>query len=138
MALVKFKPTSPGRRFGNAANFSEVTKDTPHKPLTEALRKKGGRNSHGHMTARRRGQGHRRRYRLIDFRRNRIGEAAKVLSVEYDPNRTARIALLEYQDGVKSYIVSPDGLKVGQTVVSGSEADVQVGNHLPLRNIPVI
>lgn len=136
MALVKFKPTSPGRRFGNAANFSEITADTPHKPLTKALRKKGGRNSHGHMTARRRGQGHRRRYRLVDFRRNRLGAEATVLSIEYDPNRTARIALVEYQDGTKSYIVSPDGMKVGQTVSSGSDVDVQVGNHMPLRKIP--
>lgn len=136
MPLIKFKPTTPTRRFGNVSDFAEITTKKPYKPLTEFLHKSGGRNSHGHMTARRRGGGHKRRYRIIDFRRNRYGEVATVLTIEYDPNRTARIALVEYQDKQKSYILCPDGLKVGDAVMSGPAAEVKTGNHLPLRNIP--
>ncbi|MDD5216921.1 MAG: 50S ribosomal protein L2 [Candidatus Omnitrophica bacterium] len=136
MGLIKFKPTTPTRRFGSVSDFADITADRPYRPLTEALRKHGGRNAHGHMTMRRRGRGHKQRYRIIDFRRNRFGVPAKVLTVEYDPNRTARIALIEYQDGIKSYILCPDGLKVGETVMSGAEAEVKLGNHLPLKSIP--
>lgn len=136
MALSKFKPTSPGRRHGSVSSFDEITTDKPYKPLTKALRKSGGRNSHGHITSRRKGGGHRRRYRIIDFRRDRHEDPATVLTVEYDPNRSARISLIEFEDGEKRYIVAPDGLKVGQIVKSGKTAEVNVGNHLPLRNIP--
>lgn len=136
MPLIKYKPTTPSRRFGNAADFSEITADAPYKPLTIPSRKSGGRNNHGHMTARRRGRGHKRRIRLVDFRRNRYGLPATVLTVEYDPGRSARIALVSYEDGQKSYILCPAGLKVGEVVQSGPEAEVKLGNHLPLRNIP--
>jgi len=136
MALIKFKPTTPGRRFGTNTDFAELTTKKPYKPLTRELRSSGGRNSHGHITSRGMGGGHKRRYRIIDFRRNRFNEPATVLTVEYDPNRSARISLIEYKDGQKSYILSPDGLKVGQIVTSGDKAEVQVGNHLPLKNIP--
>jgi large subunit ribosomal protein L2 len=136
MALIKFKPTSPGRRFGSAPDFSEITADRPYKPLTIPLRKSGGRNNHGHTTDRRKGGGHKRRYRNVDFRRLRHNLAAQVLTIEYDPNRSARIALIQYPDGDKSYILAPDGLRVGETVMSGAEAEVKLGNHLPLRNIP--
>ncbi|MCM8775371.1 MAG: 50S ribosomal protein L2 [Candidatus Omnitrophica bacterium] len=136
MALIKFKPTTPTRRFGNVSDFSEITTDRPYKPLTEPLKKTGGRNAHGHITARHRGGGHKQRLRLVDFRRNRYGVPAKVLTVEYDPNRSSRIALVEYTDGQKSYILCPDGLHVGDTVMSGAEVEVKVGNHLPMRNIP--
>lgn len=136
MALIKFKPTTPGRRFGNKPDFSDVTTQKPYKPLTVALRKTGGRNSHGRITSRHRGGGHKRRFRIVDFRRNRIDIPAKVLTVEYDPNRSARIALVEYQDGQKAYILCPDGLKVGDSVMSGEKAEVKLGNHLPLKAIP--
>lgn len=136
MPLIKFKPTTPTRRFGSVSDFSEITTNHPYKPLTIAMRSSGGRNANGHITARRRGGGHKQRYRLVDFRRNRFGVAAKVLTIEYDPNRTARIALIEYQDGQKSYILAPDGLKVGEQVMSGDTAEVKLGNHLPLRLIP--
>ena len=136
MALTKFKPTSPGRRYGSVSSFDEITADKPYKPLTKALRRSGGRNSHGHITSRRKGGGHKRRYRIIDFRRNRYEEPATVLTIEYDPNRSARISLVEYGDGEKRYIVAPDGLKVGQVIKSGKTAEVAVGNHLPLRKIP--
>lgn len=136
MGLIKFRPTTPTRRFGNVSDFAELTADRPYRPLTQALRKTGGRNTHGHITSRHRGGGHKRRFRIVDFRRTQTGVPAKVLTIEYDPNRSARIALIEYQGGQKSYILSPDGLKVGQSVVSGPQADVQVGNHLPLKNIP--
>jgi len=136
MALIKFKPTTPGRRFGNVSDFSEITAPKPYKPLTEPRLRSGGRNSHGHITSRHRGGGHKRRYRVIDFRRVRFGDSAKVLTVEYDPNRSARIALIEYGDARKSYILCPDGLQVGQSVTSGPHAELKVGNHLPLKNIP--
>ncbi len=136
MPLIKFKPTTSTRRFGNVSDFSEITTDRPYKPLTEIRKRTGGRNANGHITARRRGGGHKRRIRLLDFRRSRFGVPAKVLTVEYDPNRSARIALIEYQDGQKSYILCPEGLLVGQTVMSGEAAEVKMGNHLPLKAIP--
>lgn len=136
MALIKYKPTTPTRRFANVPDFAEITTDRPYKPLTVAQRKSGGRNSNGHITARRRGGGHKRRYRIVDFRRNKFGVPATVLTVEYDPNRSARIALVRYESGEKSYILCPEGLLVGQTVVSGEGAEVKLGNHLPLSAIP--
>ncbi len=136
MPLIKFKPTTPTRRFGNVSDFSEITTNRPYKPLTRPLRKKGGRNAHGHVTSRRRGGGHKRRLRLVDFRRLRYGAPAKVLTVEYDPNRSTRIALIQYEDGEKSYILCPDGLRVGEMVTSGDNVEVKIGNHLPLRAIP--
>ena len=136
MPLIKFKPTTPTRRFGNVDDFADITATKPYRPLTECKKSSGGRNSNGHITSRHRGGGHKRRYRLVDFRRIRHGVEAKVLTVEYDPNRSARIALVEYSDGEKAYILCPDGLKVGQTIMSGETAEVKVGNHLPLRLIP--
>ncbi len=136
MPLIKFKPTSPGRRFGNVADFSSLTADSPYKPLTEPRKRTGGRNNHGHTTDRKKGGGHKRRLRILDFKRARHNEAAKVLTIEYDPNRSARIALVEYPNAEKAYILAPEGMRVGETVMSGSEAEVKVGNHLPLRNIP--
>ena len=136
MPLIKFKPTTPTRRFGNVSDFAELTTDRPYKPLTRPLRRKGGRNSHGHITSRRRGGGHKRRLRLVDFRRLRYGAPAKVLTVEYDPGRSARISLIQYEDGEKSYILCPDGLRVGEMVASGDNVEVKIGNHLPLRVIP--
>jgi large subunit ribosomal protein L2 len=136
MPLIKYKPVTPTRRFGNVADFQELTTDKPYKPLTSTRKRSGGRNNNGHITARRRGGGHKKRLRLVDFRRNRYGVPATVLTVEYDPNRSARLALIRYEDGQKSYILCPDGLKVGETVESGDKAEVKVGNHLPLRVIP--
>jgi large subunit ribosomal protein L2 len=136
MALIKFKPTSPGRRFGSGPDFSEITAERPYKPLTEAKKSTGGRNNIGQITSRHRGGGHKRRYRNVDFTRARHNEAAQVLSIEYDPNRSARIALIEYPDKTKSYILAPDGIRVGESVMSGAQAEVKTGNHLPLRNIP--
>ncbi|MBI3306718.1 MAG: 50S ribosomal protein L2 [Candidatus Omnitrophica bacterium] len=136
MPLIKFKPTTPTRRFGSGPDFAEITTDRPYKPLTEPKKRSGGRNAHGHITSRHRGGGHKKRYRLVDFRRNRFGIPATVLTVEYDPNRSARIALIQYQDGEKSYILSPDGLKIGEVVTSGQDVEVKLGNHLPLKRIP--
>jgi large subunit ribosomal protein L2 len=136
MPLIKYKPTTPSRRFGNVSDFAEITAKRPYKPLTVSLRKQGGRNNNGHMTMRRRGGGHKRRLRIIDFRRRRHGEAAKVLTVEYDPSRSARISLIEYQDGQKQYILCPHGLQVGDQVMSGESAEVKLGNHIPLKMIP--
>lgn len=136
MALIKFKPTSPGRRFGSTPSFSELTTDHPYRPLTLPRKRSGGRNNHGHVTDRRKSGGHKRRLRVLDFKRLRTEAAAQVLSIEYDPNRSSRIALIQYQDGEKSYILAPDGLAVGQSVMSGERAEVKVGNHLPLKNIP--
>lgn len=136
MGLIKFRPTTPTRRFGSVSDFSEITTDQPYKPLTEAKRGTGGRNLYGHLTSYKRGGGHKRRLRLIDFNRERHGVEAKVCTIEYDPNRTCRIALIEYPDGEKSYILAPHGLQVGQTVASGANVEVKTGNHLPLRNIP--
>lgn len=137
MGIKKFKPTSPGRRFVTVSTFEEITSTEPEKSLVEPLKKKAGRNNQGRMTVRHRGGGHKRKYRIIDFKRNKDGIPAKVATIEYDPNRSARIALLHYVDGEKRYILAPVGLKVGQEVVSGPDADIKVGNALPIRNIPV-
>ncbi|AEB12458.1 50S ribosomal protein L2 [Marinithermus hydrothermalis] len=138
MGVKKFRPYTPSRRFMTVADFSEITKKRPEKSLTEPLKKTGGRNNQGRITARFRGGGHKRLYRIIDFRRrDKAGIPAKVAAIEYDPNRSARIALLHYVDGEKRYIIAPDGLKPGMKVVAGPEAPIQVGNALPLRFIPV-
>ena len=137
MGIKKWKPTSPGRRFMQTSTYEEITKDEPEKSLTVGLRKTGGRNNMGRVTARHRGGGNKRLYRIIDFKRNKDGIAAKVVAIEYDPNRSARIALLEYADGEKRYILAPVGLEVGATVMSGPDADILPGNALPLQNIPV-
>jgi len=134
--LIKFKPTTPTRRFGNVSDFAEITKSKPYKPLTEIRKRTGGRNMHGHVTSYHRGGGHKRRIRVIDFKRGKHDVQAVVQSIEYDPNRTARIALIEYADGEKQYMLAPDGLKVGQAISSGENVEVKVGNHLPLKNIP--
>jgi large subunit ribosomal protein L2 len=131
------KPTSPGRRFVTYSDFAEITKSTPEKSLTEGLKKSGGRNSRGRKTSRHRGGGAKRLYRKVDFKRRRDGIPAKVAAIEYDPNRTAYIALLHYVDGVKSYILAPARLQVGATVMSGPTAEISVGNALPLSRIPV-
>jgi large subunit ribosomal protein L2 len=136
MPVRKHKPTTPGRRFATWADNREVTKAEPEKGLTEGLSKSGGRNSKGRVTSRHRGGGAKRRYRKIDFKRRKDGVPAKVASIEYDPNRSAHIALLHYADGEKRYILAPARLQVGATVMSGDNADIQVGNSLPLRAIP--
>ena len=137
MGLEKYKPTSPGRRGMSVSDFAEITSTTPEKSLLEPLSKKGGRNNNGRITVRHQGGGHKRRYRVIDFKRNKDGIPAKVATIEYDPNRSARIALLHYADGEKRYILCPKGLEVGQIVESGVEADIKPGNALPLSAIPV-
>lgn len=136
-AVKKVKPTSPGRRFQAYSTFEEVTSREPEKSLLKPLRKKGGRNANGRITARHRGGGHKRHYRVIDFKREKIDIPAKVATIEYDPNRSARIALLHYVDGEKRYILAPLDLKVGDTVLSSAEADIKPGNTLPLANIPL-
>jgi large subunit ribosomal protein L2 len=136
MPVRKFKPTSPGRRFMSVSTFEEITKTEPEKSLLEPVAKKGGRNNNGRITTRHQGGGHKRRYRIVDFKRQKDGVPAKVASIEYDPNRSARIALLHYADGAKSYILAPAQLRVGATVESGPAADIKVGNALPLENIP--
>ncbi len=137
MGIKKFKPYTPGRRFMTVSDFSEITKSEPEKSLTVGFVRGTGRNNQGKITCRHKGGGHKRRYRIIDFKRDKIGIPAKVASIEYDPNRSARIALLVYADGEKRYILWPDGLKVGDTVLSGPDAEIKVGNALPLRHIPV-
>ncbi|MZP30256.1 50S ribosomal protein L2 [Heliobacterium undosum] len=137
MAVKKFKPTSPGIRQMTVASFDEITKSQPEKSLLQPLKKKAGRNNQGKLTVRHQGGGHKRMYRVIDFKRIKDGIPAKVASIEYDPNRTSRIALLHYADGDKRYIIAPNGLNVGDTVVSGPDADIKTGNCLPLKNIPV-
>jgi large subunit ribosomal protein L2 len=138
MGIKKYKPTSAARRLMTVSDFADITKDTPEKSLTEPLKRSGGRNVHGHITRRHQGGGHKRRYRVIDFkRRDKDGVPAKVASVEYDPNRTANIALLHYADGEKRYILAPVGLSVGDTLFAGPNADIRPGNCLPLINIPV-
>jgi large subunit ribosomal protein L2 len=137
MGIRNYKPTSPGRRGASGADFAEVTKSKPEKSLLSPTPKSGGRNVHGRITSRHRGGGHKQRYRLIDFRRNKDGVPAKVAAIEYDPNRTARIALLHYLDGEKRYILAPNRLGVGDLVESGEGADIKPGNALPLRGIPV-
>src|SRR5256714_13730102 len=136
MALRKPKPTSPGRRFVNYPDFAEVTRSEPEKSLTEGLKKSGGRNTHGRITSRHRGGGAKRLYRKIDFKRTKDGVPARVAAIEYDPNRTAYIALVNYADGDKRYILALNRLRVGMTVESGDRADITVGNALPLRMIP--
>ena len=137
MAIRKLKPTSAGRRFMTVSDFAEITKAEPEKSLTEGLTKKSGRNSYGRVTSRRRGGGHKRRYRIIDFKRNKNDVPAVVFSVEYDPNRSARIALLHYADGEKRYILAPHGIGVGDQVLAGDSADIKPGNALDLSKIPV-
>jgi large subunit ribosomal protein L2 len=137
MAIKKVRPTSPGRRFQTFSSFEEITSTTPEKSLLKALRKTGGRNSNGRVTSRHRGGGHKRHYRIIDFKRDKSDIPAKVATIEYDPNRSARIALLHYADGEKRYILAPLGLGVGDVVQAGPDADIQPGNALPLTNIPL-
>ncbi|HPF69790.1 MAG TPA: 50S ribosomal protein L2 [Candidatus Krumholzibacteria bacterium] len=137
MAIRKLKPVTPTQRFRTVADFSEITRSEPEKSLLEPLRKTGGRNNNGRITVRHQGGGHKRRYRKIDFKRNKHDVPAKVFSIEYDPNRSARIALLHYLDGEKRYIIWPKGLEVGQTVVSGETAAFNTGNALPLERIPL-
>ncbi len=136
MGIRSFKPTSPARRYYSVSDFAEITKSEPEKSLIEKQTSSGGRNNHGRITSRFRGGGHKQRYRLIDFKREKIGVPATVAAIEYDPNRTARIALLHYADGEKSYILAPDGLKVGTTVMSSKNADIKPGNSLTMRFIP--
>src|SRR5213075_3216128 len=136
MPIRKFNPTSPGSRFQTVQTFDDITTDEPYKPLVEPLHTTGGRNNQGHLTSWWRGGGHKRMYRIIDFKRDKRDIPAKVSTIEYDPNRSARIALLAYADGEKRYILQPVGLQVGQKIVSGPDADILVGNALPLRNIP--
>jgi large subunit ribosomal protein L2 len=136
MGMRAFKPTSAGRRFYTVADFAEITRDRPENSLLEPSPSTGGRNHYGRITSRFRGGGHKQQYRLIDFKRGKIGVPAKVAHIEYDPNRTARIALLHYADGEKRYILAPDGLKQGQSVISSRHADIQPGNSLPLGEIP--
>ncbi|HYK09696.1 MAG TPA: 50S ribosomal protein L2 [Gemmatimonadales bacterium] len=137
MGIRQFKPVTPATRFRSVSDFAEVTKSTPEKSLLEPLRRTGGRNNKGHVTTRHQGGGHKRQYRRIDFRRDKAGVPAKVASVEYDPNRNARIALLHYVDGEKRYILHPKGLNVGDTVVSGPGSDIRIGNAMPLFEIPL-
>jgi large subunit ribosomal protein L2 len=137
MAIKTYKPTSAGRRFVTTLERSEVTAQTPHKPLTKGKKRSTGRNNDGHTSVRHRGGGHKRRYRVIDFRREKLDVPAKVATIEYDPNRSAHIALLHYLDGEKRYILAPVGLKPGDRVVSGEKVDVRVGNAMPLRSIPL-
>ena len=137
MPIRKYKPTSPGRRFQTVQVFDEITATKPHKPLTEPLHRSGGRNNSGQLTSWWRGGGHKRLYRVIDFKRSKHDIPAKVLTIEYDPNRSARIALVAYADGEKCYILQPVGIKVGDTIISGDNVDILPGNALPLKNIPL-
>jgi large subunit ribosomal protein L2 len=137
MPVKKYKPTSPGRRQMSVSTFSEITKSKPEKSLLRPLPQRAGRNNQGRLTQRHQGGGHKRQYRLIDFKRDKVGAPATVVGIEYDPNRSARIALLQYEDGDKRYILAPNGLKVGERLMSGPEADIKVGNALPIANIPV-
>src|SRR5919199_1567234 len=136
MPVRKFKPTSAGRRFMSVSTFDEITKKEPEKSLLEPVKRKGGRNNNGRVTARHQGGGHKRRYRVVDFKRVKDGVPAKVAAIEYDPNRSARIALLHYADGAKAYILAPARIRVGAVVESGPQADIKPGNALPLENIP--
>jgi large subunit ribosomal protein L2 len=137
MPIRQFKPVTAGTRGRSVSDFSEITRSTPEKSLTAPLKKSGGRDNHGHISMRRIGGGHKQKYRIIDFKRNKFGVAGTVRHVEYDPNRSARIALVEYQDGEKRYILHPKGLGVGDTVVAGPGSDIRTGNALPLREIPL-
>ncbi len=137
MGIKTNKPTSPGRRFQTSSTFDEITRTKPEKSLLKPLKKSGGRNSLGRMTARHRGGGHKKRYRVIDFKRDKEGIPAKVASIEYDPNRSANIALLHYADGEKRYIIAPNKLQVGDQIIAGPDADIKIGNSIPLKNIPL-
>ena len=137
MAIRRYKPTSPGRRGMSVASFDELTTSKPERSLLAPLKKTGGRNNQGRISVRHRGGGHKRQYRIIDFRRNKLDVPGRVATIEYDPNRSARISLIVYSDGEKRYIITPEGLKVGDTVVSAERAEIRVGNTLPLQNIPV-
>ena len=137
MGIRQFKPVTKGTRFRSISDFAEITRTTPEKSLLEPIKKSGGRDNHGHIAMRRRGGGHKRMYRKVDFRRERFGVVATVREIEYDPNRSARIALVEYADGEKRYILHPKGLSVGDSVVSGPGSDVRTGNALPLREMPL-
>lgn len=137
MAIKKYKPTSPGRRFMSVASFEEITTDKPERSLLESLSKRAGRNHQGKITTRHRGGGHKRQYRIIDFKRTKDGIPGRVATIEYDPNRSSRIALINYADGEKRYILAPVALKVGDTIVSGPGADIKPGNAMPLQNVPV-
>jgi len=137
MGIRKLKPNTPGTRFMSISSFEEITKTTPEKSLTSSLSKSGGRNNLGKVTARHKGGGHKRKYRIIDFKRDKFGIPAKVFSIEYDPNRTSYIALLHYADGEKRYIIAPQGLKAGDKVMSGAGSEIKVGNCLPLKEIPL-
>lgn len=137
MAVKRYKPTSPGRRFQEVSDFADITKKTPEKSLLAPQKRLSGRNNNGRITMRRRGGGHKRRYRIVDFKRNKWDIPAKVAAVEYDPNRSARIALLHYVDGEKRYILAPEGLSVGDMVLTGKTAEIKPGNTLPLMNIPL-
>lgn len=137
MPVKSFKPTSPGRRYATVSDFSEIAAKKPEKSLLKPLKKSGGRNNAGKLTARHKGGGHKRQYRIIDFKRNKIDVPGKVAAIEYDPNRTSRIALISYLDGEKRYIIAPVGLKVGDAVLSSETADIRPGNCLPLQNIPL-
>lgn len=137
MAIKKYKPTTNGRRNMTTSDFAEITTSTPEKTLLAPLKNNAGRNNNGRITVRHQGGGHKRQYRLIDFKRNKDGVEAVVKTIEYDPNRSANIALLHYEDGIKAYILAPKGLEVGMRVVSGPESDIKIGNTLPLENIPV-
>ncbi|KUO73264.1 MAG: 50S ribosomal protein L2 [Clostridia bacterium BRH_c25] len=137
MAIKKYNPTSPARRNMTVSTFEEITKTEPEKSLVEILKSKAGRNNYGKITVRHQGGGHKRKYRIIDFKRDKVDVPATVASIEYDPNRSANIALLNYADGEKRYIIAPNGLKVGNIIISSDSADIKVGNALPLRSIPV-
>ena len=137
MGIRQFKPVTKGTRFRTVSDFAEITRTTPEKSLLAPLTKSGGRDNHGHISMRRRGGGHKRRYRIIDFKRNKFDIVATVREIEYDPNRSARIALLEYADGEKRYILHPRGLSVGDTVVSGPGSDIRLGNAIPLKEVPL-
>jgi large subunit ribosomal protein L2 len=137
MPIRQFKPVTKSSRFRSVADFSEITRTTPEKSLLEPIKKSGGRDNHGHISMRRIGGGHKRKYRIIDFRRDRLGQPATVREIEYDPNRSARIALVQYEDGEKRYVIHPKGLKVGDVIASGPGTDVRLGNALPLGEIPL-
>ena len=137
MAIIKYKPTTNGRRNMTSLDYAEITTDKPEKSLLAPVKRKGGRNNQGKITVRHHGGGHKRQYRIIDFKRNKDGIPGRVATIEYDPNRTANIALINYADGEKRYILAPKGLEVGMTIVSGPEADIKAGNALPLQNIPM-
>ncbi len=137
MAIKSSKPTSPGRRFATTPAFEEITKSRPEKALTVPVKRKGGRNNNGRITTRHQGGGHKRRYRIIDFKRDKDGVPGRVTAIEYDPNRNCRICLIQYKDGEKRYILAPAGIKVGDQIMNGPNAEIQVGNALPLKSIPL-